>query len=213
MRATPVVAARLWDVSLTSEAIRLARPPSTASQRHRDRGPARPDAPDRSPHRGAGRWRWRTGAACRAGPGLLGPGLDRRRDCAAQHALPRPGRTVPAPSSHRRRPRRNRDYAATDWPQIPELYRMLDAIAPSPVVTMNRAVAVAMTDGPETALAMLVPAGRSRPREASPAARRSGPSPRTGRSKDRIRSGLPGGGPPHHESARAALPGPPGSRF
>ncbi|MFC3492702.1 RNA polymerase sigma factor [Glycomyces rhizosphaerae] len=47
------------------------------------------------------------------------------------------------------------DYAATDWPQIAELYRMLDAIAPSPVVTMNRAVAVAMTEGPETALAML----------------------------------------------------------
>jgi RNA polymerase sigma factor (sigma-70 family) len=49
------------------------------------------------------------------------------------------------------------DYADTDWPQIAELYRMLDAIAPSPVVTMNLAVAVAMTDGPEAALAMLEP--------------------------------------------------------
>ncbi|MFB9662931.1 RNA polymerase sigma factor [Glycomyces mayteni] len=48
-------------------------------------------------------------------------------------------------------------YADTDWPQIAELYRMLDALAPSPVVTMNRAVAVAMTDGPEAALAMLDP--------------------------------------------------------
>jgi RNA polymerase sigma factor (sigma-70 family) len=48
-------------------------------------------------------------------------------------------------------------YAATDWPQIAELYRMLDAIAPGPVVTINRAVAVGMADGPETALAMLDP--------------------------------------------------------
>jgi RNA polymerase sigma factor (sigma-70 family) len=48
-------------------------------------------------------------------------------------------------------------YADTDWPQILELYRMLDALAPSPVVTMNRAVAVAMTEGAEAALAMLDP--------------------------------------------------------
>jgi RNA polymerase sigma factor (sigma-70 family) len=49
------------------------------------------------------------------------------------------------------------DYANTDWPQIAELYRMLDAIAPSPVVIVNRAVAVAMTEGPEAALGMLDP--------------------------------------------------------
>lgn len=49
------------------------------------------------------------------------------------------------------------DYTDTDWPQIVELYRMLDTIAPGPIVTMNRAVAVAMTDGPEAGLAMLDP--------------------------------------------------------
>ncbi|MCD0445719.1 RNA polymerase sigma factor [Glycomyces sp. A-F 0318] len=48
-------------------------------------------------------------------------------------------------------------YGDTDWPQIAELYRMLDRIAPGPVVTMNRAVAVAMTDGPERALRLLEP--------------------------------------------------------
>jgi predicted RNA polymerase sigma factor len=48
-------------------------------------------------------------------------------------------------------------YADTDWPQIAELYRMLEAAAPGPVVTMNRAVAVAMTEGPDAALAMLDP--------------------------------------------------------
>ena len=47
------------------------------------------------------------------------------------------------------------DYAATDWPQIAELYRMLDDIAPGPAVTLNRAVAVAMTDGPQAGLALL----------------------------------------------------------
>ncbi|WP_026924328.1 RNA polymerase sigma factor [Glycomyces arizonensis] len=54
------------------------------------------------------------------------------------------------------------DYADTDWPQIAELYRMLDAVAPGPVVTMNRAVAVAMAEGPEAGLAMLEPLMRER---------------------------------------------------
>jgi RNA polymerase sigma factor (sigma-70 family) len=36
----------------------------------------------------------------------------------------------------------------TDWPQVAALYRVLDVLAPSPIVTLNRAVAVAMVDGP-----------------------------------------------------------------
>jgi RNA polymerase sigma factor (sigma-70 family) len=48
-------------------------------------------------------------------------------------------------------------YAETDWLQIAELYRMLDQLAPSPTVTMNRAVAVAMADGPPAGLALLDP--------------------------------------------------------
>jgi RNA polymerase sigma factor (sigma-70 family) len=47
--------------------------------------------------------------------------------------------------------------AATDWAQIEILYRMLDDIAPGPVVTLNHAVAVAMVDGPAAGLAMLQP--------------------------------------------------------
>jgi len=43
----------------------------------------------------------------------------------------------------------------TDWPQIAGLYDLLDYFAPSPVVTLNRAVAVAMTAGPEAGLALL----------------------------------------------------------
>jgi RNA polymerase sigma factor (sigma-70 family) len=46
----------------------------------------------------------------------------------------------------------------TDWPQIKELYALLDALAPSPMVTLNRIVAIAMVDGPKTALACLAEA-------------------------------------------------------
>ncbi|GII77956.1 RNA polymerase sigma24 factor [Sphaerisporangium rufum] len=45
----------------------------------------------------------------------------------------------------------------TDWPQIKVLYGMLHDLAPSPVVTLNHAVAVAMVDGPAAGLAMLDP--------------------------------------------------------
>ncbi|CCW09723.1 RNA polymerase sigma factor [Rhodococcus aetherivorans] len=45
--------------------------------------------------------------------------------------------------------------ASTDWPQIVALYDVLSALAPSPVVAANRAVAVAMRDGPEAGLALL----------------------------------------------------------
>jgi len=43
--------------------------------------------------------------------------------------------------------------AATEWEQIAALYGRLEAIAPSPIVTLNRAVATAELDGPEVALA------------------------------------------------------------
>jgi RNA polymerase sigma-70 factor (ECF subfamily) len=45
--------------------------------------------------------------------------------------------------------------AQTDWAQIVTLYDQLSAVAPSPVVALNRAVAVAEVDGPEAALALV----------------------------------------------------------
>jgi RNA polymerase sigma-70 factor (ECF subfamily) len=45
--------------------------------------------------------------------------------------------------------------AATDWRQILQLYDQLLAIAPSPVVALNRAVAVAEVQGPQAALALV----------------------------------------------------------
>ncbi|MEU4085265.1 RNA polymerase sigma factor [Streptomyces aureus] len=43
----------------------------------------------------------------------------------------------------------------TDWPQIHGLYELLEHVTGNPLVTLNRAVALAMTDGPATALELL----------------------------------------------------------
>jgi RNA polymerase sigma-70 factor, ECF subfamily len=48
-----------------------------------------------------------------------------------------------------------RTAAATDWRQILALYDQLLAVAPSPVIALNRAVAVAMAHGPESGLALM----------------------------------------------------------
>jgi RNA polymerase sigma-70 factor (ECF subfamily) len=45
--------------------------------------------------------------------------------------------------------------AATDWPQIVALYGALALAAPSPVIELNRAVAVAMRDGPAAGLTLV----------------------------------------------------------
>ncbi len=48
-------------------------------------------------------------------------------------------------------------FAETDWREITLLYGMLEQLAPSPAVTLNRAVAVAMAFGPEQGLAVVEP--------------------------------------------------------
>lgn len=46
-------------------------------------------------------------------------------------------------------------FAATDWTQIVALYAALHTLSPSPVVRLNHAVAVAMSDGPASGLRLL----------------------------------------------------------
>jgi len=46
---------------------------------------------------------------------------------------------------------------ATDWPRIVDLYGELASIAPSPIVELNRAVAVAMASGPQAGLDLVEP--------------------------------------------------------
>jgi len=56
-----------------------------------------------------------------------------------------------------------RSVEETDWPRILELYDHLAAVAPTPIVLLNRAVAVSMVAGPEAGIATLDRlAGRSR---------------------------------------------------
>jgi RNA polymerase sigma-70 factor, ECF subfamily len=47
------------------------------------------------------------------------------------------------------------DVATTDWAQVVALYEVLAQVAPSPLVELNRAVAVAMRDGPAAGLELL----------------------------------------------------------
>ena len=53
----------------------------------------------------------------------------------------------------------------TDWQQVVQLYDQLMQIAPSPVVAMNRAIALAELDGPDVGLAALdgLPLGQYQP--------------------------------------------------
>jgi len=66
------------------------------------------------------------------------------------------------------------DFEATDWPQIVALYDVLLQIEPSPLVALNRAMAIAMRDGPEAGLTLmdaLTDAGELRGYHLLPAAR------------------------------------------
>jgi RNA polymerase sigma-70 factor (ECF subfamily) len=44
------------------------------------------------------------------------------------------------------------EFGATDWHQIAALYEALQRIDPSPIVALNRAVAIGMRDGPQAGL-------------------------------------------------------------
>lgn len=75
-------------------------------------------------------------------------------DKAMRHRRPGPYQIQAALAAVHARAARPGD---TDWAQIDLLYATLEHIAPSPVVTLNRAVAVAKLRGPEAALAMIAP--------------------------------------------------------
>ena len=47
------------------------------------------------------------------------------------------------------------DASSVDWSQVVALYDHLAALTPSPIVALNRAVAVAELDGPQVALAIV----------------------------------------------------------
>ncbi len=85
----------------------------------------------------------------------MGPPADRRgpRPGPRAHRL-RPGAgALPDPCRDQRRSHRRPRHADTDWSQIVALYDQLVRLDPSPIVRLNRAIAVAELDGPQVALA------------------------------------------------------------
>ncbi len=75
-------------------------------------------------------------------------------DEAMRHRRPGPYQVQAAIAALHARAARTED---TDWAEIDLLYATLERLQPSPVVTLNRSVAVAKTLGPEAALAMIEP--------------------------------------------------------
>jgi RNA polymerase sigma-70 factor (ECF subfamily) len=75
-------------------------------------------------------------------------------DKAMRHQLPGPYQVQAAIAALHARAARPED---TDWAQIDLLYATLEYMQPSPVVTLNRAVAVSKVRGPDAALAMIEP--------------------------------------------------------
>jgi RNA polymerase sigma-70 factor (ECF subfamily) len=75
-------------------------------------------------------------------------------DKAMRHNNPGPYQVQAAIAALHARAQRPEE---TDWAQIDLLYASLERLQPSPVVTLNRAVAAAKVRGPEAALAMIEP--------------------------------------------------------
>ena len=77
-------------------------------------------------------------------------------DKAMRHRRPGPYQVQAAIAALHARAKRAED---TDWAQIDLLYANLERLQPSPVVTLNRAVAVTKVRGPAAALEMIEPLG------------------------------------------------------
>jgi RNA polymerase sigma-70 factor (ECF subfamily) len=84
---------------------------------------------------------------------MIGEGLA-LVDKALRHAKPGPYQVQAAIAALHARAVRPED---TDWQEIDLLYSLLEQMQPSPVVTLNRAVAVSKVRGPQAALAMVEP--------------------------------------------------------
>ncbi len=93
--------------------------------------------------------------------------------------------------------------ADTDWGQILALYDQLIAVAPTPVVALNRCVAVAEVHGPARALELV---GRARPRRLSPVPRHPRGPAAQARPPRRRQGRLRRGHRPGRQPRRAVVP-------
>jgi RNA polymerase sigma factor (sigma-70 family) len=83
--------------------------------------------------------------------GLIGEGVDLVSDTLARAPLGPYQVQAAIAAIHDEAPRAQ----DTDWPQILALYDVLERLSPNPMVTLNRAVAVAMVHGPQAGLRLL----------------------------------------------------------
>ena len=112
--------------------------------------PARADAPPRLAARGPRRRATASSSCSRTRTARAGTasGSTRALRVLDRALRARPAGAVPAAGGDRRASTRTRRAPDdTDWPQIAALYARLAELAPSPVVELNRAVAVAMARG------------------------------------------------------------------
>jgi len=144
----------LDDASITAEAIRITRMLHAARPDHGEvagllalmvlteaRRPARTDADGRLvPLADQDRSRWDAGLIAE-GAALLARSLPHTR--VGPYQL-----QAAIAAVHDESP----TWAATDWPQILQLYRHLLAVAPGPIVRLSAAVALAMVEGPQAGL-------------------------------------------------------------
>ena len=184
------------------------RPDAGGGRGARSAGPDH--LPDRPP-RHAVRCRRGPGADGGAGPRPVGPGADRRGDVA-----PAPGGGVRSPTGAVLAPGPDRGRHATagspqdtDWARIVALYDALLAAQPSPVVALNRAVAIGFRDGYDAGLsaldALTAPGpGSSSPGRLLPAAGGPGRLPAPARAHRGGSSRVPGGTRPRDRWAGAA---------
>ena len=149
---------------LSAEAIRQARVLATLMPDEPEvAGPARPDAPDRGASTRSLRRR-SAGDACRSRTARCGtPGWSPRGTTWSGPACAEGARV----RTRSRRPSTRstptpRRAEATDWRQIVALYDQLYAVTPTPVVALNRAVALAERDGPTAGLVALEAVARAR---------------------------------------------------
>ena len=77
-------------------------------------------------------------------------------DKALRHRAPGPYQIQAAIAAMHARAKRFED---TGWLEIDALYQALERLTPSPVITLNRAVAHSKVEGPEAALAIVAPLG------------------------------------------------------
>ena len=196
------------DVDLAAEAIRLTRQLAAAIDHpevagllalmllHHARRAAR-TAPDGSlvPLAEQDRGRWDT-ASIAEGVEILQAALarDRLGEFQAQAAIA--ALHADAPTAEE-----------TDWVQIVEWYDELARLTDSPVVRLNRAVAVGEADGPRAGLAALADGGRL----AAPPHRGGGVPPRARRRPGDGGTAVRRGGPPGAQPRRARPPDAPGS--